>query len=162
MPSNQPSNAYLRAHGNLKTIVVLVAIYGTCMVMLGRSVAMPLFDGLGFGPNSKGLNSEAIDYCIFMFGVLGAVIVGWMTLMWNVLQHLAIHSDPSVRTLARKSLIFSTATWFVLDTGYSIAIHEYEHAAFNFPFVTSLAIPLYLMSNADYYLLSSTTTKKKE
>ena len=118
------------------------------MVLAGRTFATTLFDALGFGPNTKGLNEEAIQYSLFAFAILGAVIMGWMTLMWFVLR-LAIHPDVTVRALARRALIASTIVWFTFDTGYSLAANEVNHAAFNLPFVTCLAAPLYIMTTAD-------------
>ncbi|CAB9510794.1 expressed unknown protein [Seminavis robusta] len=142
---------YLEAHRALCVIVCLVTAYGSAMTLAGRSAALPLFDGLGFGPNSNGLNKDAVDYCIFMFGVLGAVIVGWMVLMWFVLRHLAVHPDVTVRITARRAVTYSAAAWFFLDTGFSIAMGELEHAAFNIPFLSGLAIPLYVMSTSEVH-----------
>ena len=140
---------YRKAHGYLQVIVSLVAIYGSAMTVAGRAAALPLFNALHFGPDSKNLNDEAVSYSIFAFGVLGAVLVGWMVLMYFVLYYLAIHPDATVRALARKALALSTISWFLLDTGFSIAVGELEHAAFNIPFVSGLAIPLYVMNASD-------------
>ena len=143
-----PNKKYVKAHGALQTVVALVWVYGSGMVLAVETFATTLFDALGFGPNSKGLAEDGVQYSFFAFGVLGAVIMGWMTLMWFVLK-LAIHKDPEVRFAARTALVASTAVWFTFDTGYSIAIGEINHALFNVPFVSCLGIPLYFMIQAD-------------
>ena len=127
--------------------MVLVALYGTGMVTAGRGFALPIFDGLGFGPTAR-LDVKGVEYSLFAFGVLGAVIIGWMSLMYFVLE-LAAHENAGVRASARKALIASTAVWFTFDTGFSIVTGELEHAAFNLPFLGLLAVPLYTMSTSD-------------
>jgi len=74
MKTSEPSARYLSAHTFLKTMILLVWFYGLGMVVAGRGFASPCFDALGFGPQR--MSAEAVDYCIFMFGVLGAVILG--------------------------------------------------------------------------------------
>jgi hypothetical protein len=145
-----PSSRYLRAHGVFSVIVAIVALYGGVgMVLGGRTLGLPLFDVLGFGPNTRGLDRDAVQYCIFAFGVLGSVIVGWMVLMWFVVRNLAVHPDATVRAHARHAIMWSTAVWFVFDTGFSLATGELAHAAFNIPFVCGLAGPMYLMETSD-------------
>ena len=77
-----------------------------------------------------------------------AVMVGWMALMWFVVQ-LAAHPSETVRSWARRALIASTAIWFTFHAGFSVAIGEKEHAAFNLPFLPLLAGPLYIMASSD-------------
>ena len=121
-----PCVAYRKAHGRLRLVIGLVAIYGTCMVLFGRSVALPLFDLLGFGPNSKNLDNEAIDYSIFMFSVVGAIIVGWMTLMWNITEQLALDPDANLPAMARQSLSYSTV--FLVYIGHRIQSSRWRTA----------------------------------
>lgn len=142
------SAQYIRALGCLRVVVWLVAIYGVLMVMSGRAFAIPLFDRLGFGPNSRSLPEIGIDYSVFCFGIIGAVIVGWMVLLITMLE-LAASVDNNARAMARQSIGISIATWFALDTGFSIAIGEMRHAAFNLIFIMLLAAPLYIMDRND-------------
>jgi len=143
------SSQYMSAHRFLRAAVALVILYGLGMVLSGRVFAVTLFDILNFGPNARGLNKEGVDYAIFAFGVLGAVIVGWMVLVWCVLDLAVIDDNPTTRAVARRAIATSTAVWFTVDTGFSIATGELEHAVFNIPFVTLLAAPLYIMSSTD-------------
>jgi len=139
---------YLTAHNFLHIVTKLVALYGIGMVIAGRTLALPLFDGLGFGPNARGLAQDGVDYSIFAFAVLGALIVGWMG-TFSCLLDLAVVEDSQTRKVARRGMILSVCTWFVLDTGYSIVTGEVEHAAFNLPFVSLLGFPLYALVKND-------------
>ena len=71
--------------------------------------------------------------------------MGWMALIWCIVDLATFETSAEVRSLARKGLFVSTATWFVFDTGFSLIMREFEHAAFNIPFVTLLGVPLYKM-----------------
>lgn len=148
MPSSPLSETYLKAHTFLKAVVALVTCHALGMVFLGHIFAASLFDLLQFGPNTRGLAENGVDYAIFAFGVLGAVLVGWMVLLWGILE-LAVNSDPHIRSSARRAIATSTAVWFVLDTGFSLATGEVEHALFNIPFVTFLGVPLLVMIRND-------------
>lgn len=172
---------YERAHAVLQGINLLVISYALGMVLAGRSFAMPLFDALRFGPNAILVthhigtsnidgNTTAedaivmlfIDYCIFMFGVLGAVIVGWMTLVGYVIHdgcRLPTNTSPTSmisappsqqqRAWSRKVVAFSFAIWFVLDTMFSLVIGLWQHGLFNIPFAVLFAVPLVIMERSD-------------
>jgi hypothetical protein len=143
-----PQN-YRTAHTFFKRVTKLVTLYGVGMVVAGEKFAIPLFDVLGFGPNIRGLNRVGVDYALFSFGVLGSVLVGWMSLIGSMIDLAADEKDVAIRATARRSLILSTAIWFVLDTGFSIVMGEVQHALFNTPFVTLLGVPLYVMHKND-------------
>jgi hypothetical protein len=139
------STRYRTAHRCLIVVLILVTLYAMGMVLAGNSFAVALFDILQFGPNARGLTEKgSIDYVVFAFGVLGAVIIGWMALLVTMAD-LAVHSDGTVRSKARNSMALSVGIWFVWDTGFSLAKGEWEHAAFNVPFWTVLMGPLYIM-----------------
>jgi hypothetical protein len=138
------SSRYRNAHRCLMAVLIAVTVYATGMVLAGSTVAIRLFDVLQFGPNARGLDAKGVDYAIFAFGVLGAVLIGWMILL-AAMADLAVHQDRSVRIQARSSMARSVAFWFVWDTGFSLATGEWQHAAFNVPFVTLLMGPLYVM-----------------
>jgi hypothetical protein len=142
--STSLSRRYRNAHRCLLAVLIAVTLYATGMVLAGSTMAIRLFDTLQFGPNARGLDAKGIGYAIFAFGVLGAVLIGWMVLLAGVAD-FAVHQDRSVRSQARSSMARSVAFWFVWDTGFSLATGEWQHAAFNVPFVTALMGPLYVM-----------------
>jgi hypothetical protein len=140
---------YQNAHLFLKRVTQLVTVYGLGMVAAGEQLATPLFDVLGFGPNSKALSRDGVDYAIFAFGILGSVLVGWMSLIGSVVDLAGYETDATVRATARRSIMLSTGIWFVCDTGFSLIKGEVEHALFNVPFLTLLGGPLYVMHTTD-------------
>ncbi len=123
----------------LLSLTVLTAVYGLAMVAAGTLVGDQLFDRLGFGPGNGGLESESQrSYARFIFGVLGSVIVGWMTLLGFI-------TTGPFRRRERWSWfawLSSIVVWFVLDTGMSLALGWNTHALFNVPFAVALATPI--------------------
>jgi hypothetical protein len=132
-------------------VAQLVTIYGVGMVVAGEKFATPLFDLLGFGPNVNGLNRVSVDYAVFLLGVLGSVIVGWMSLIGSMVDLAAYQEDAAIRATGRRSIMRSTVTWFVFDTGFSLVVGEVNHALFNIPIATLLGTPLYVMHKNDIF-----------
>lgn len=89
---------------------------------------------------------------------MGAVLLGWMTLVYFVVSELIIHPDADVRSLARRALVLSIVVWFVFDTGFSIFTGEINHALFNLPFISCLGGPLLVMAKT----VNSDEEKKKK
>ena len=102
-------------------------------------------------------------YCLFMFGVIGSILIGWMVLMYNIIQQFMMiipsHTKNGIelqqlqlqllRAMARKSIFYSIVSWFVFDTSFSITIRQYEHAIYNIPFLLLLVVPLIIMEQCD-------------
>lgn len=108
-----------------------VAAYGVALVVAGP-VAARLFDVLGFGMIGPVPTGPARAYVLFVYGVLGAVLTGWMLTLHAVATARGPHGD--LRRLAAVPL----AVWFVLDTGLSLRVGQWQHAVFNLGFVTLL------------------------
>jgi hypothetical protein len=141
---------YQLAHTTLRCVILAVVLYGSGMVLAGRTVAGTLFDALGFGPTSYSLDTNGTSYAVFCFGVLGAVIVGWMISLYTLLQLCAAPmANCEMGQLARRGLFLSASIWFVFDTTFSIVISQPNHALFNIPFALLLMIPLYVMHKND-------------
>ncbi len=115
-----------------------VALYAVGLVVAGP-VATRVFDALGFGPVDSGVpDGPARDYVVFVYAVLGAVIVGWMCLV------AAVAAGP-LRTgeaWALPAVSVSIGVWFVLDTGASLVLGFWTHAVFNLGFVAVVGLPL--------------------
>ncbi len=115
---------------------LLVATYATMLVIAGP-VAARLFDVLGFGPLAAGVpEGGPHDYVMFVYGVLGAVLVGWMVTIAGVTVLAARAGE------ARAVVAASLGVWFLLDTGLSLALGAWRHAVFNVAFLALLGVPL--------------------
>lgn len=120
---------------------LLVAAYAASLVAAGP-VASRLFDALGFGMRSGSVPDGAPrDHVLFVYGVLGSVLVGWMVLVAAVAAG-PLRGQRAGREWALRALALSVGTWFVLDTGFSLAVGSWQHAAFNLGFLAVLGIPL--------------------
>ncbi len=123
----------------LLAVLGCVAAYAVALVVAGEQVSRLVFDPLGFGLERPGdLSGEAIDYIVFVYGVLGAVILGWMIVL------IGIACGPLRRRerWAWWTVVTSSVMWFVADTGMSLAAGQPSHAAFNVAFLVLLGAPL--------------------
>ena len=98
-----------------------------------------IFDRMNFGPDSAGIGAGAEhDYVTFIYGVLGAVIIGWMVALFMIARGpLRRREMWAWRTVAGSALV-----WFSIDTTFSLVVGQLEHAGFNLMFAIALAVPL--------------------
>lgn len=117
---------------------VLIGGYAASLVLAG-AFAGRLFDALGFGMQSGAVpDGQPRSYVLFIYGVLGAVLVGWMV----TIAGIAAGPLRSGERWAWPVLATSLGAWFVLDTGVSLAVGSWQHAAFNLVFLAGLGLPL--------------------
>lgn len=122
----------------LTVVVAAVALYGAVLVVRG-AVPAALFDRLGFGMTASGITGgPQRAYVLLIYGVLGAVLVGWMLLL------LAVVRGPLRRRerWAWNAVAASMTAWFAADTSFSLAVGSPAHALFNVGFALAVAIPL--------------------
>lgn len=116
----------------------LIAAYGVLLAVAG-TVAGRLFDVLGFGMRSGAIpDGQARSYVLFVYAVLGAVLLGWMLTVAGIAAGPLRTGEP----WAWPVLATSVGAWFVLDTGVSLVVGSWQHAAFNLVFLAALAVPL--------------------
>jgi hypothetical protein len=117
---------------------LLIGGYAVSLVVAG-AVAEQLFGALDFGMASGSIpDGRPRDYVLFVYGVLGAVLLGWMVLIAGVAAGPLRTGEP----WAWPALAASLTAWFVLDTGMSLWIGLWQHAAFNVVFFCALGLPL--------------------
>jgi hypothetical protein len=117
---------------------LLIAAYAAALVVAG-AVTSRLFDVLGFGMRSGAIPAGLPrEYVLFVYGVLGSVLVGWMVLVAGI----AAGPLRSEAPWAWRVVAGSVGTWFLLDTGFSLAVGSWQHALFNLGFVAALGVPL--------------------
>lgn len=120
-------------------VVVAVVAYAIALVVSGLFLGDMVFDRLGFGPDDgdiAGASSRA--YLRLVYGILGAVIVGWMT----TIGLIVIGPLRRREKWAWWAIVSAVAAWFVLDTGLSVVLGFVGHALFNVAFAVALAVPL--------------------
>lgn len=131
-PSPSPWDRWLTA------VIGVIAVYGAVLVVRG-AVPAALFDQLGFGMTASGITGgPERTYVLLIYGVLGAVLIGWMFLL------LAVVRGPLLRRerWAWNAVAASMTAWFVADTTFSLAIGSPAHALFNIGFGLAVAVPL--------------------
>lgn len=127
----------------LLAVVVAVSVYAVALVVAGLFLGDQMFDRMGFGPDDGGIaDHQQREYVRLVFGILGAVIVGWMITIG------AIVIGPLRRreAWAWRAIVAAVGGWFVLDTGLSLLLGFVGHALFNVAFAVALAVPLFAIS----------------
>lgn len=115
-----------------------VAAYGASMVLVPR-VSGGLFAALGFGMREAGIvDGAARSYVLFIYGVLGSVLIGWMALVAAVAAGPLKDGNP----WAWRALASSVGAWFLFDTTLSLVLGEWQHALVNLGFLAALGLPL--------------------
>lgn len=126
----------------LFAIALGVGAFGLAFVVLPGPIE-GLFNRMIFGSAAapETFSAEARDYIRFSYGVIGAVMAGWMALIG------AIALGPLRRgeRWAWEALAGSIAFWFVVDTAHSLATGYPENALLNVGFVIAFAVPLYAL-----------------
>lgn len=123
----------------LLVVVGIVMLYSVGLVVAGLFLGDQVFDRLGFGPDDGPIaGAEARRYLRLVYGILGAVIVGWMLTIAALVVGPLRRREP----WAWSAIATGVGAWFVLDTGLSLILGFVGHALFNVAFAVALAIPL--------------------
>lgn len=77
-------------------------------------------------------------YIKFVYGVLGAVMVGWSV----SLLFIIIGPFHNKQLQAWQSITVSMLTWFILDSSFSIIVGFWQNAILNIIFLVFFLIPL--------------------
>jgi hypothetical protein len=122
------------------TTAVVVGVLGyACLLVVRGSVPAAMFDRLGFGMTASGIvDAPARRHVLLVYGILGAVLIGWMVLL------LAVVLGPLRRRerWAWNAVTLSMTLWFLVDTTFSLAVGSSAHAVFNVPFAAAIGVPL--------------------
>lgn len=123
----------------LIAVTVAVMIYGVGLMALPE-VMTGVFRALFFAAPTPltDFSAEATAYVRLVQGVLGAVLIGWMVMLLSILLGAFRRRERE----AWQTLALSIVLWFVVDSGFSLAIVNPAHALFNVGFLIAFAIPL--------------------
>ncbi len=116
-----------------------VLVFSVALVTLPDLMYL-LFNLLFFSASQAQLafSEGATTYIKFVYGVLGAVMVGWSVLMLLTL----VGPFRRRQREAWLSLAASLTIWFVVDSGYSVLTGFWQNAALNVAFFAGFAVPL--------------------
>jgi hypothetical protein len=123
----------------LIVVTGVMIIFGFDLVVLTKPL-IGIFNTLYF-PNidaTQALSSDANQIITFLYGVLGAVMVGWgCTILMMVLGWFREGERGAWNSIAVSLLI-----WFVIDSSFSIYAGAPANAVFNLVFLVLFAVPL--------------------
>lgn len=123
----------------LVLILIGVGLFGLSMVLLPDVIAA-FFNWMIFSGARSGVqfSPEVAHYIKFVYGVLGAVMLGWaITLLYVVFGEFR-RGEPR----GWNAVAVSVVTWFVVDSIFSWSMGFIENVIFNILFFVLLAIPL--------------------
>lgn len=138
-PANRRRSPTSRWDRWLQVVLSGVIVYGAGLVIAGP-VAGRLFDLFGFGMRDAGIatSGPAQDHVLLAYGVLGSVLIGWMTTLLLIARGPLRHRDRWAWT----TLTAAFTLWFAIDTTFSIVVGAPTHALFNLGFLLAIAPPL--------------------
>ncbi|MCA9985195.1 MAG: hypothetical protein KDE59_12900 [Anaerolineales bacterium] len=114
-----------------------VTLFGLAFVLL-PDVMQRLFNWLLFGQTASPFAADVNAYLTFVYGVLGAVMVGWSLCLFYLI-HNPLRRGERGGWLA---LALSLAVWYAIDTPFSLATGNPGNAALNTLFLLIFAIPI--------------------
>jgi hypothetical protein len=124
---------------------LVLVVNGVILFSLGfiflPDLMQSLFNGMFFNTTAAHFGPEATDYLKFVYGVLGAVMLGWMvTLLCVIMRSFRRGEREAWNTVA-----ISIVIWFVIDSTFSLRMGFPQNAVFNVLFLVLFAIPLAAM-----------------
>ena len=117
-----------------------VIVFSLDMIIAPNLVQQQFFDAMFFSSAQMQtvFSDTAALYILFIYRVLGAVMVGWM------ISLLFILAGP-FRQGQREgwyAVTVSIMVWFLIDSGFSISTGFWQNAVFNVIFFVLFIIPL--------------------
>ena len=125
--------------GWLITVTAGVIAFSASLVVFPQ-LSQSLFDSLFARQLAahQPFEPSAADYVRFVYGVLGAVMIGWMV---SLLFLIAGPFRERTR-FGWCAVTTSVLIWFVVDSSFSIWVGFWENAAFNAGFLLLFAPPI--------------------
>ena len=125
-------------------------IYGviafSALGLVWEGISGDLFTWVVFGETATpaAFSAEAVDYQRLIFTIVCAVTIGWMLLLLAVVRTPLRGGERWAWTAA----VTSVATWYVVDSTFSIALGYPENAVLNSLFVAGFVPPLVALRSA--------------
>lgn len=118
---------------------IFTALFGLAMVLLQDLMDAIVWHPLLFYNSNldKTFSPEILHYVHLVYGILGAVMVGWGVLLFFYVKNYFASGDRQVWL----ALVLSVGTWYVIDSVFSIAMGYWPNAALNTVFGLLFFIP---------------------
>ncbi len=123
----------------LLTVTLVVAAFSLSL-LLAPALLRQFFSWIMYASPGviDGYPDQTVAYITLMHGVLGAVMLGWATLMLWIVCGPFRRAEPSAWGMLSVSLM----VWFVPDTAFSLWTGFWQNAVFNVIFAVAYAVPL--------------------
>ncbi|MEM7214709.1 MAG: hypothetical protein AAF423_04125 [Pseudomonadota bacterium] len=122
-------------------IVIGFGLLGIAGTMPSTAWPTGLFIDLAFWPFDGNTGTNAPETRL-MWGINAGVLTGWGVMMWLVATQL-YGNEPE---LARKIILVSVGTWFVLDSSGSVLAGAPMNVVYNLGFLLMFVLPLWRKS----------------
>ena len=123
----------------LTVVIIGIALFGVVLVIFPR-LTHGLFNWIAFlGDRPKPLGDpEVVGYLSFVYGVLGAVMLGWSAAFYYIVRG-PFRAGESWSWYA---LAVPITVWFVADSAHSMVSGFWPNAVFNAGFFMAFSVPL--------------------
>jgi hypothetical protein len=123
----------------LKTVVCAVLLFSAAIMLLPAQTQL-LFNLVAFGGVTypAEIPVSARPYVVFVYRVLGAVMIGWMLAVLALVHIPFRRGEP----WAWWAITLSVGGWFVIDTSASLLSGYPGNALLNLCFGVAFAVPL--------------------
>lgn len=127
----------------LKLATAMFGVVAIVFVM-SPSLSVAFFDWMVFGgvSHSPLVDNDARHYAGFIYQVLGAIMFGWVVLLWLAINQKDDTAGSPLWGLRAYAISF--AAWYVVDTSMSLVMGYWQNAIFNSGFALAACLPLYL------------------
>ena len=120
---------------------LIVIAYGLGLVFFSQSALFDLLINdrinMTFWGTTR-VTPDILTFQSFIYSVLGATAAGWGILLAFMVQYPFRNKEK----WAWNAIALAIATWFVLDTGYSVYYQAYINAIINTILLVALGLPL--------------------
>lgn len=121
----------------LQATIIGTLLFGLAFIVL-PNVMEAFFNVLFYSDPTPRFAADANAYMRFAYGILGAVMVGWMVSLWFV----AVGTFRRGEREGWLTLTASVIVWYVVDSAWSVSVGFWQNAALNTAMLILFAIPL--------------------
>jgi hypothetical protein len=123
----------------LLVVIIGVMLFSAAMILLPDTM-QAFFNALVFPTTdtTQIFSPEAVNYIKFVYGFLGAVMIGWMVALLFIVFGTFRRGERE----GWYAVLVSIVTWYVLDCGWSLYTGFHINVLLNSGFLVLFIIPL--------------------